>query len=153
MITDEADRVRSALLGAWRLVTWQSVDTAGSVSYPLGEDAVGQLMYTATGHVSAQLVRARMPRFASDDWRRATAEERAAAWPGYFGYFGTFTLDTDADTVIHHIESSWFPNLVGTRQVRHYRFEDGRLVLDADTSWGQVRIIWEKLPRTSRGVP
>ena len=145
MITDGAGRIRAALLGAWRLVTWQSIDTSGNVSYPLGEDAVGQLMYTDSSHVSAQLVRADMPRFASDDWRQATAEERAAAWPGYFGYFGRFTLDSDAGAVIHHIESGWFPNLVDTQQVRRYRFKDSRLILDADTAWGQVRIIWEKL--------
>lgn len=36
------------------------------------------------------------------------------------------------------------PELVGTNQVRHYRFEDSRLTLDADTAWGRVRIIWER---------
>lgn len=143
--TGEAGRIRARLLGAWRLVTWQSVDRDGTVSYPLGEDAVGRLTYTDRGHVSAQLVRTHVPRFASDDWREATPQERAAAWPDYFGYFGTFSIDTAAGTVVHHIESGWFPNLAGTRQVRHYRFEDDRLVLDADTSWGRVRIVWEKL--------
>jgi hypothetical protein len=96
--------------------------------------------------VSAQLVRINQPRFASDDWQQASTEEMCAAWPSYFGYFGTFTIDAEAAAVTHHIEAGWFPNLVGTEQVRSYRFEGGQLVLDADTTWGQVRIIWEKLP-------
>jgi hypothetical protein len=68
----------------------------------------------------------------------------ATAWPNYFGYFGTFTVDEDAQEVVHHIEGGWFPNLVGTKQIRHYRFDGARLVLEADTEWGQVRIVWEK---------
>lgn len=69
-----------------------------------------------------------------------------AAWPSYFGYFGTIIVDLDEGAVIHHIEGGWFPNLVGTQQVRHLeRLEDGYLVLNADTAWGVVRIVWEKL--------
>jgi hypothetical protein len=45
---------------------------------------------------------------------------------------------------VHHIEGSWFPNLIGTDQVRYFRFEGDQIVLDADTEWGQVRIVWEK---------
>jgi hypothetical protein len=45
--------------------------------------------------------------------------ERAAAWPQYFGYFGTFSIDEAQQTVTHHVESGWFPNLAGTDQVRH----------------------------------
>jgi hypothetical protein len=75
----------------------------------------------------------------------ATAEEKAAAWGNYFGYFGTYTLDEQAQAITHHIEGSWFPNLVGTRQVRYYHFEGSQLVLDADTEWGQVRIVWKKV--------
>jgi Lipocalin-like domain len=138
--------LRSVLIGAWRLIEWYEVRPDGTVDYPLGPDAVGQLMYDPSGGMSAQLVRRGQTPFASDDWRKASADERAAAWPNYFGYFGTFRLDEDAMVVIHDIEGGWFPNLDGTEQVRHYRIEGNRLNLDADTAWGQVRIIWQKLP-------
>lgn len=141
-----AEEIREKLLGAWSLVSWQSFSDDGSVRYPLGEDAVGQLMYDATGRVSAQLVRAEQERFHSDDWRKAKPEEMIAAWPGYFGYFGTFTVDADDAAVTHHTEAGWFPNLAGTDQVRHYRFDGDELVLDADTAWDKVRIIWRRIP-------
>jgi lipocalin-like protein len=67
------------------------------------------------------------------------------AWPAYFGYFGEFSVDSAESAVTHHVESGWFPNLAGTAQVRRYRFEGGRLVLDAATPWGQVRIVWERV--------
>jgi hypothetical protein len=146
MTTTTAAETRRQLLGAWKLVSWQQIHEDGSVAYPLGDDAAGQLMYTDSGHVSAQLVRARQPRFASDDWQQATADEMAGAWPGYFGYFGTFSVDIDAGAVIHHVQAGWFPNVAETEQVRRFHFQDGLLVLDAETAWGVVRIIWERTP-------
>jgi len=132
-------------------VTWQSIGEDGAISYPLGEDVTGQLMYDAQGNrMSAQLVALNQPRFESDDWRAATPAEMVAAWPRYFGYFGTFSIDTEAAVVIHHIESGWFPNLVGTEQERHYRFGDGELILDAETTWGRVRIVWRRPSGTAR---
>jgi len=47
--------------------------------------------------------------------------------------------------VIHHVEGSWFPNLLNTKQTRHFQFEGSRLVLNADTEWGQVQIVWERM--------
>lgn len=69
-----------------------------------------------------------------------------AAWPNYFGYFGTFTIDAAAAAVARHLDAGWFPVLVGTEQLRRYRFALGELVLDADTPWGQVGNIWRKFP-------
>ena len=65
--------IRHSLLGAWRLVSWEQIKDDGTVVYPLGPDAAGQLMYTAPDRVSAQLVRTKLPPFASDDWQEASA--------------------------------------------------------------------------------
>ena len=146
MSTLTAEHVRSELLGTWRLISWYQINAAGTIDYPLGADAVGQLMYDDSGRMSAQLAAIDQPHFATDDWQQAASGEMCAAWPRYFGYFGTFTIDADKGAVTHHVEGGWFPNLVGTEQVRHYRFEGDRLVLDARTPWGEVRIIWEKQP-------
>jgi hypothetical protein len=45
-----------------------------------------------------------------------------------------------------HIEANWFPNLAGTEQVRDYLFDGDELVLDADTAWDKVPIIWRRMP-------
>jgi hypothetical protein len=115
------------------------------VTCPLGEDALGQLSYHGSGRMSAQLMRQHQACFASEDWQQASEKEKAAAWGNYFGYFGTYTIDENAETVTHHIEGSWFPNLIGTQQVRHYHFQRNQLVLNAATPWGQVQIVWEKV--------
>jgi hypothetical protein len=132
------------LIGAWALMTWCETTATGEVRYPLGKDAIGQLIYTSDLRVSAQLASQSQPNFQSEDWREATQPESAQAWKQYFGYFGTFSLDLDRQAVIHHIEGSWFPNLRGTDQVRFFRFEQERLMLEADTEWGRVHIVWQR---------
>ncbi|MBV9229942.1 MAG: lipocalin-like domain-containing protein [Chloroflexi bacterium] len=144
-VEKNADQVNARLLGAWQLVSWEAFDAEGTLTYPLGEDAVGQLSYDRSGRMAAQLMRRHQARFAHEDWQQASEQEKATAWSGYFGYFGTYTIDESVGAVTHHIEGSWFPNLIGTQQIRRYRFQGDQLVLDADTSWGQVRIVWEKV--------
>ncbi|HET8603368.1 MAG TPA: lipocalin-like domain-containing protein [Marmoricola sp.] len=131
--------------GTWTLVGWETLGADGEVTHPLGREPWGQLMYDSdAGTVSAQLVATGQPRFASDDWQAAATEEMAAAWPKYFGYFGTFTVDEADQTVTHHIRAGWFPNLAGTEQARHYEFRNDLLTLEAETAWGAVRIVWRR---------
>jgi hypothetical protein len=137
--------IREKLLGSWSLVSWEERDAAGGMSYPLGPNAIGQLTYTRDGRMSAQLMRPSSPRFASEDWRQATTEDKSSAWGYYFGYFGTFSIDVVNKAVVHHIQGSWFPNLVGTEQIRHFRFDGDQLILDAETEWGNVHIVWQKV--------
>jgi hypothetical protein len=132
------------LAGAWNLVTWFEIKPTGERVYPLGEDAVGQIMYSADGQVAAQLMSRQPERFRSDDWREASDRESARAWKQYFGYFGRFTIDLTANAVIHHVEGAWFPNLLNTHQERRFQFKGSRLVLNADTEWGRVQIVWER---------
>lgn len=80
----------------------------------------------------------------SEQREKATTEEIVAAWRGYVGYFGTYTIDEKASTVTHHVEGASFPNFVGTNQVRHYRFEGDRLILQADTASGHATIVWKR---------
>ncbi|MEZ2128220.1 MULTISPECIES: lipocalin-like domain-containing protein [unclassified Sinorhizobium] len=136
--------VQECLVGVWTLVEWSEQQSGGHKAFPLGEDAVGQIIYTADGHVAAQLVRRGRRSFSSGDWREARDEDAARAFKEYFGYFGTFSIDTEKQVVTHHIEGSWFPNLEGSDQERRFRLEDGLLVLDADTDWGKVMIVWRK---------
>jgi hypothetical protein len=140
-----AASIREKLLGSWRLVSSEARGLDGDADFPLGDDPIGMLTYDASGTVSAQLMRQNQTLFRNDDWRYATTDEKAAAWSGYFGYFGTFTVDEKAGTVTHHVEGSWFPNLVGTEQVRYCSFAGSRLSLDAHTPWGRVSLVWAKL--------
>lgn len=139
-----SNELMDKLVGAWRLITWQEILPDGRIQYPLGEAARGQLLYSADRHVAAQLVSGQRDRFSNQDWRQASSDEAARAWKEYFGYFGTFSVDEARQAVTHHVEGAWFPNIEHTQQVRYFHLEGTRLVLDADTEWGKVRIVWER---------
>src|SRR5260370_7958622 len=60
----------------------------------------------------------------------ATLEEKAAAFDGYAAYFGTYTVDAKAGTVIHHLEDNLVPGRRGTDSVRWFEFQgENRLAL------------------------
>jgi hypothetical protein len=130
------------LIGAWDLVSLFEVGSEGKTDPSPGD--IGKLIYSADGHVSAQIVRKNLSPFESDDWRRASEAESVEAWKSYFGYFGTYSVDAARQVITHRIEGASFPNLVGTDQLRHYHFEGSQLILDADAAWGRLRAIWER---------
>jgi hypothetical protein len=136
-----------SLVGAWSLLECAEIMQDGSKRLPLGERALGQVVYTADGRMSAQLVRADRPAFASDDYRGAPADVAAAAFQQYFGYFGSYTVDSGAGTVTHFIEGAWFPNLENKAQVRTLRLDGDHLVLEAATPWGLIRNTWRRAGR------
>ena len=146
MTITTAEEARAALLGAWRLLSLQRVLPDGTVEYPLGPDAIGQLVYTESGRMSAQLVRPGQPPFTSEDTRAATDEEIVTAWHNYAGYYGTYRIDVDAQAVIHEIQASWMPTRAGTAGVRRYRSDGDLLHLEADGPQGTSRVTWQKLP-------
>lgn len=72
--------IAERLVATWELVEWSVILPDGSKVFPLGEHAVGQIVYTEDGHVAAQLVAIERRRFDADDWREASKEEAARAF-------------------------------------------------------------------------
>ncbi len=68
-----------ALVGAWRLVSWQNRAADGQASYPMGADALGYLIYTADGRFSVTISRAGRTASVSGDLLGGTIEEKARA--------------------------------------------------------------------------
>ncbi|MHC4517728.1 MAG: lipocalin-like domain-containing protein [Planctomycetota bacterium] len=137
-------------VGAWRLAHWTAVAGDGTTTYPYGEQAQGQIVYTSSGQMSAQLMRpsADVTRFADLDGVSALEELGLTT---FFAYWGTYEVDETAETITHHLEGSLAPAWVGTAQVRGYRFENrGRLILtaqlgDAQDGTAAHELVWERV--------
>ena len=111
------------LLGAWRLVSWSLVYADGRPSdFPLGEDAVGIIMYTPDGHVSATLMRKERPAAAP-----ASEADKAAAYSQSFAYAGRYAVRDGA--AFHSIEVATNPALIGITSTRHIELSGDRLIL------------------------
>ena len=118
-----------ALVGAWRLVSWENQADDGRVTHPMGTDAIGSLLYTADGRFSVTISRPGRAGFAAGDLLSGTTEEQARAVEGFVAYAGRYSFH--GDRVIHHVELSLFPNWVGSDQQRWVEFAGDRLTLSA----------------------
>ena len=124
--------IREQLLGTWRLVSYYTEGSDGSIVHPMGEDALGFIMYLADGFMSANLMVPGRRAYTGGVANTATPAELASAALGYFGYAGRYEVDESTHGVRHHIEVALAPNLAGSTQYRHVKFEGRRLMLRGD---------------------
>lgn len=128
-VSDRQTDIARQLEGVWRLVSSEFRTASGKVIYPLGEDAMGQAIFTRSGYMSAQLMRPGRPAFASGDQAGGTEQEIRAALQGYAAYYGQCEIDEENRTLATRVEGSLFPNWVGSRQLRYYELSGSQLIL------------------------
>jgi Lipocalin-like domain len=140
-----SEEITANFIGSWSLVTWTLTAADGQTEFPYGEDAVGYIIYAPAGRMAAHLMRRHRKPFASENRRDSTLEERSAAFLDYFSYCGPYTVQTDAQTVTHHVEACSSPNWVGTDRVRTFRFSDNSLTLYAELPDGSKHtLVWKR---------
>ena len=150
MTATTADDLRTNLIGAWVLQSYEARGVDGSdVIYPLGVDPQGIIMYTPDGYMSAQLMRSGRPRFSGGDMQLAPEHELAAAASGYLTYAGPFSVVRDG-LIVHHVEVSLLPNWIGGTQYRAARLYGSVLELGPPEPvliGGQrrsARLVWQR---------
>lgn len=121
---------RNEILGAWELVSFTARDVAtGAVRHPLGDTPAGLIMYTADGHMSAQL---------------ATTPTA----PDYIAYGGRFHLDETTSVVHHDVAMATMPELLAGPQYRDARMDGELLTLSATTTGDGVTLestlVWRR---------
>ena len=130
------------LSGAWRLESWSLIYADGRPpEYPLGRDAIGFILYTVDGHVSATLSRARRQPLTTND-----AAEKAQAFDDCFAYAGRY--EVRGGCVLHSIAVSTNPALAGITSTRDIHREGDCLTLSGpDFSPDSPRshhIVWRR---------
>jgi hypothetical protein len=142
------------LVGGWRLRTWVSIADDGSETRPMGDLPDGLVVYTADGTMIGIMGPGERPRFTTDDVTGGTLEEQAGAFATFIAYGGRYTVD--GDTVTHAVETSLFPNWIGTQQRRRWSLDPGGRVLTL-TSPPMVlggatriqRLTWERVDQAA----
>lgn len=136
------------LIGTWRLVSWENRDADGQISHPLGEDAVGYIMYSPDGYMSVAIMRRDRTKFAAGDLLSGSEAEKAHAAGTYVSYCGRYEFR--GETVVHQAELSLFPNWVGVEQERLVEVTGNRMTLSTRPILlgGKQRtahLIWERV--------
>ncbi len=134
--------MNSLIIGTWKLKSFEIQKSNGEIVYPFGDDAVGMVVYSASGHFSVQY----MPR-----------EQNTNDLQGV-SYFGNFEFNREKDYIVHHVEGSLFPNKEGLDKIRHARIRGKGLKLTCpplcwDNDEGSTATIQfekqEEIPRAS----
>jgi hypothetical protein len=120
---------REDIFGAWRLEEFRLIDGDGRVTRPWDKGSQGLILYTPDGYMSAAV----------------KTEDRNGT--SFLNYCGRFELG--ADRIVHYIELSSDPNLVGTEQVRRPRADGRTLILSSAPSlYGgpgtRAEIVWRR---------
>ncbi len=136
-------------VGAWVLRACEHRHDNGKVTYPVGQNPHGLILYTPDGYMSAALMNPKRSNFQSEELYGGTPQEKAAAMSGYVHYAGRY--EVRKEFVVHHVEVSLFPNWVGTVQQRYYRFYEDKLELRTnpfifDGQRQTAYLIWERAP-------
>lgn len=104
--------LRNAVLGAWELVSFVVRNgTTGENRHPLGTAPRGLILYTADGHMSAQLAKSDMG--------------------DYIAYGGRFSANEETSTLHHEVTISMVPELLAQAQFRHASIDGDILTLSA----------------------
>ena len=133
-----------ALVGAWRLVSWETTQADGTVrKSPM---SVGSLMYSDSGRMCGVL----MDPTRKTPSRPPTDEEIRAAYNGIVAYCGTYEVDAKAGFVIHHVDLEKSPANIGINRKRWFALEGNRLSLKIDAAelpatQKESRLVWERV--------
>lgn len=135
------------IIGTWELVSFQSTDDNSNITYPLGEDPHGFIMYNSDGHMSVQMAKRYRPRYASGDtFIGGTDEEILEAARGYSAYAGRFDVDEATQTLTHYMDISLNPTRIGLWEPRVARIEADILYLHSGIKPGN-KIVWRRAHR------
>ena len=99
-------------VGIWTLVKCVAKQPDGKITYPFGENPVGQLLYDGKGNMMGQVMKPGIKNFASENPLEGTPEEIITAYRGSLAYYGTYKIVSDSNLIIHHVKACSFPNWV-----------------------------------------
>lgn len=118
---------RDRMVGAWDLVSWDFAVDGAPRPHGFGDYVRGQLLYLASGHMSAILADPDRAPTSAEPLAAAPPDERAEAARAYVSYGGRWSVEHGE--VRHHVAFCLLANWVGTDLVRTVTWDGDDLVL------------------------
>lgn len=142
-----SNTVRERAIGTWRMVSLEVGEGAAKIE-PYGPTPNGLMVIDAAGWFTISITRPGLPKFASGNRERGSAEENRAVVAGSIAYFGRYSIDEGASSIICTIEGTTFPNYLGEVQTRRLIFEGDTLTYVNDSpsgGGGSARARWRRV--------
>ena len=141
---------KNPFVGTWKLISFETHRSDGTVMYPFGKELQGLIMYDAKGYWSCHIMGKNRPVFASGQMAKGTPEEIRSAFEGALCYWGTYDIDEKEKILKLHIIDSLYPNWRDADQKRFYEFSRNRYSIKTPPMRaGEVEIVsvlvWERI--------
>ena len=139
--------IKNQLKGtSWSLVEYQSESKNGDVLYPLGEDALGTIIFTEAGHTSVQIMAKDRSQPPGEDKLKKynTKVEKEMRRLGYHAYTGPFTIDEEENILMTHVQMSLIPDYVGSKQARKATLK-GNILKLSNIQHPERRLVWKRI--------
>jgi hypothetical protein len=143
-----AEALKQEVIGTWMLIANKSAGADGTKTDLFGPNPKGIATFDSKRRFSIVIMRADLPKIASNGRMTATADENKAVVQGSLAYFGSYSTDDADRSLIFHIEASSFPNWVGTTQKRSITTlsEDDLVLINGTASMGGVaEVQWKRV--------
>ena len=147
------DAVAKRFIGTWRLLS-NTERLADGTTRPR-PNSVGNIIYTADGHMCAALMDPNRRKWNVSNPNAGTSnpQEALSAVAGFDGYCSRVEVNTQGGFVLHHVEVSIRPNLVGATRKRFFQFDGpNRVKLSVDPQEltapaVEQTLTWERVTR------
>jgi hypothetical protein len=138
---------REQFVGAWKLVSAvEYMKDGSSRNYSdVGPNGKGYLIYTADGHMCAELMRGDRGQW--KDVFNPTDAEKIAAFDSFSSYCGRYEVDEEKHLMRHMPETASLPDFVRTSKQRLYVLSGETLTFaaeDTDPGVKSYKIVWQK---------
>jgi len=138
------------LLGVWQLKSWLLFDKEGNQHFPMGEDAMGYIIYTNTHTMSVHLSKAKRTLFQTASIFHPSLEETHVSYEEYLSYSGAYEIIAE-NKVLHQITMGTYPNWIGGTQERTFKVMGNELHITNSLEEGETALVWVKQEAIQHG--
>jgi hypothetical protein len=137
--------IKEQLVGTWSFVSSNAKLPDGSSLW--GENPKGLFIISENGYFSWQIFRSDRPKFASNNWFKATPAELETNNQGTLAYFGTYSVDEKKKVVTFLTLASTLPNSEGEvikRIITKVTADELTYINPANVSGVRVEAVWKR---------
>jgi len=113
----QGPKLQEQIVGTWSIVA-VIIDQGGAPHDVFGPNPKGVATFGSDGRYSLTLLRADLPKIASNKREAGTPEENKAITGGTLAHFGRYSVSESDRTINFEVEASSFPNWNGAKQIR-----------------------------------
>ncbi|WP_082754674.1 lipocalin-like domain-containing protein [Burkholderia savannae] len=140
------------LTGTWSLEESEFRLANGGITYPMGQNPMGRIIYTDAGYMSVIIIargRKNIEFIPEEFWKNIFSIKKMIgmirlirANSGILSYSGKYSIE--GNTICHHVDLSSYPDFTGMNLLREMKCENSKLILDNSAAAGSSRLVWTR---------